>query len=127
MTTPTTLTDNTGAIAPTSNAKTHQYGTGPIVMHYTTEKRPREGAGACGISLWSSHFTSNRARVTCKRCLASLVRRDREFQRKARRQFRDGPARLRSYCAEAAFQELHGRTTFGDATRAIAREEGRAP
>jgi hypothetical protein len=28
---------------------------------------------------------TDRAPVTCKRCLASLVKRDREFQRKARR------------------------------------------
>lgn len=37
---------------------------------------------------WSAHrfaWTCDRAKVTCKRCLASLAKRDREFQNKSRR------------------------------------------
>lgn len=71
------------------------------------------------------------ARVTCKRCLASLAKRDREFQRKARRGLDSAATRLlrdldygdaRQWCAVFA--------VWGDfrdsAARAIAREEGRS-
>ncbi len=48
---------------------------------------PECGAGG-GNRAERTHATNVRARVTCKRCLASLAKRDREFRRKARARFR---------------------------------------
>lgn len=77
---------------------------------------------ACGASSSGIFFCYSEARheVTCKRCLASLAKRDRAFQRKARRMIA-GIAFTKPhnvYAADAAMRE--------DAARAIAREEGRA-
>jgi len=43
-------------------------------------------ATECGAA-YARHRTTDRTAVTCKRCLASLAKRDREFRRKARRRF----------------------------------------
>jgi hypothetical protein len=60
-----------------------------------------------------------RADVTCRRCLKTLARRDREFQRKARSAFKVPP---QTAARKQATRDA-GRT---HAARAIAREEGRA-
>jgi hypothetical protein len=84
---------------------------------------------------WGAHqftWTFDRTAVTCKRCLASLAKRDRAFQRKARRWFGS-----QSQCAhmqrtigrdraEDALHPWRHTSRKADAARAIAREEGRA-
>jgi len=87
--------------------------------HYTGDNQ----FAACGMcAQFATTSTTDRTAITCKRCLASLAKRDREFQRKARAWFAspDSPRRL-------GFGR-RGHTVFGqpeDAARAIAREEGR--
>ena len=73
---------------------------------------------ACGIpaSQRFCYATEGEA-VTCKRCLASLAKRDRKFQGKARGWFGTRPAHHAGMIADR-FRMA--------AARAIAREEGRA-
>lgn len=62
----------------------------------------------------------------CKRCLASLAKRDREFQRKARRWFDSKPAlRIRRKAAQRRLGQphLYPPAPVDLAARAIAREE----
>ena len=60
----------------------------------------------------------------CKRCLASLAKLDREFQRKARCGLRLGK---RAKPSHPGYEAIHSRGWWpNDAARAIAREEGRA-
>jgi hypothetical protein len=62
-----------------------------------------------------------RADVTCKRCLASLAKRDRAFQRKARKhRWLDASGEWRFTPAQRAMR------CACEAARAIAAEEGRA-
>jgi hypothetical protein len=84
--------------------------------HYSTDGRTTT-CGSLPCPWLASEF---RERVNCKRCLASLTKRDREFQRKARKWHgaHVDPAGL-------------GPTWWGQyiyqlSVRAIAREEGRA-
>ena len=71
----------------------------------------------------SSNGTPRRGRV-CKRCLASLAKRDREFRAKARRHLVMGHGRrFDDEQRRAVF--VDGKTDWRDAARAIAREEGR--
>lgn len=89
--------------------------------HYESPSGAMCGAGAGECTM---HIIGDRTAVTCKRCLASLAKRDREFQRKARRHVVMGHGR--SFTDEqrlAVF--VAGRSTWRDAARAIAREEGR--
>jgi hypothetical protein len=79
------------------------------------------GRVACGKSRHVSS-TCNRAQVDCKRCLASLAKRDRAFQRKARQSMK--AIRLRMCCAGLAFRVP--RMPTDAAARAIAAEEWRA-
>lgn len=79
---------------------------------------------ACGTRGHVGIMTTDHQAITCKRCLASLAKRDREFQRKARSRLvsavlvRIGSGhRLRAECHICARR---------DSARAIAREEGRA-
>ncbi len=86
------------------------------------------GAGAHALVLSSGV----RADVTCKRCLASLAKRDREFRRKARRWFaaHTWHAESGNYYVGATFDSARyawGPATFRIAAkRAIAAEEGRS-
>lgn len=64
--------------------------------------------------------SSNRADVTCKRCLASLAKQDREFRAKARSQF----AHTSPPALDPRYR-VGGPLPCFDAARAIAREEGR--
>lgn len=75
---------------------------------------------ACGA--WSEDSTgSGREQVTCKRCLASLARRDREFRAKARRGMTHA-----NYIGVARYFAIHRAEIMkANAARAIAREEGR--
>lgn len=79
-----------------------------VERHYSTDGK----CTPCGTRALFWCASEDRARVTCKRCLASLAKRDRAFQRKARRQF--------------GFPKSRWLTPKDDAARAIAREEGRA-
>jgi len=80
---------------------------------------------ACGATSGGIFFCYSEARheVTCKRCLASLAKRDREFQRKARRRFARTERRWEPY-ARAAIKAQRPKWFAEDAARAIAREEG---
>jgi hypothetical protein len=97
------------------------YGERAVVMHYWPGGEAVHLSTACGASSWVDS-TCNRDHVTCKRCLASLAKRDRAFQRKARKQFgpRDypWPDGGRGYRLTLRFAKR--------AARAIAAEEGRA-
>ena len=100
-----------------SNAKANMLGT---VTHAIERKLRASGEGflsRCGKAARHAATDSARSAVTCRRCLASLAKRDRAFQRKARGWF--GFERLTS-------AERVGRKFFaeGEAARAIAREEG---
>lgn len=80
---------------------------------------------ACGG--WHNDASSDRSRVTCKRCLASLAKRDREFQQKSRAgmthlNYIGWAARQPGVTGEAARK----RNMLRNSVRAIAREEGRA-
>lgn len=80
--------------------------------------------GVCGAC--ARYTTTDRAQVTCKRCLASLAKRDREFQRKARRFLEhdrgEFGARLSAFGFGLGWSGFFREQAF----RAIAREEGRA-
>lgn len=65
-----------------------------------------------------------RSDVTCKRCLASLAKRDREFQRKARRHFREAERGAIQAIGRDRLDELMASMLRASAARAIAREEG---
>lgn len=87
---------------------------------------------ACGA--WSEDSTGpGREQVTCKRCLTSLAKRDREFQKKARRQFsaKNRERQINAYLDSVGIPRWKGVSgdvpwaRKGDAARAIAREEGR--
>jgi hypothetical protein len=83
------------------------------------------GFAVCGASLYVESDPANhdRASVTCKRCLASLAKRDREFRRKARKGlgFTIGYARFASMDrTDRYFAVRAGREAAADA---IAREE----
>jgi hypothetical protein len=72
------------------------------------------------IGDFSRAGSSNREHVTCKRCLASVAKRDREFQRKSRVEM-----------AAIAFTKPHNvyqedREKREDSECAVAREEGRS-
>ena len=113
------------------------------VMYYIGPIAVGEGP-VCG-SRGSGTLATDRARVTCKRCLASLAKHDREFQRKARQQFRPDPRHelhvfrgIDNGRADAARAIAREKTEAGTllgfrqgceahAARAIAREEGRSP
>lgn len=77
----------------------------------------------CGGNSYGYGAVTDRTQVTCKRCLASLAKRDRAFQRKARRWYRSarGSTIDRSMRAYDS-----GRARPRDAARAIAAEEGRS-
>ncbi len=107
------------------------YATDYMSVHFRTKLF----SVACGLGEMP-YMASVRAAVTCKRCLASLAKRDRAFQRKAR-------GTLRRACEREphgwnvyswAFRVLRGvvqgslipLSRSGDAARAIAREEGRS-
>ncbi len=86
--------------------------------HYSPESASCSDPVACGGVGYNFGSVTNRSLVTCKRCLASLAKRDRELQRKARGWFvRTGPAR------DPLMVRLQSAVT---AFRAIAAEEGRA-
>lgn len=70
---------------------------------------------ACGKPV--RHTATARPAVTCKRCLASLAKRDRAFQRKARSWYGARPRRWNGWDPYAARQA---------AARAVAAEEGRS-
>jgi hypothetical protein len=107
-----------------SSAKTYQGDTAPITNHASGAEwhLARCGAGTRG----PVPTMTDRAPVTCKRCLASLAKRDREFRAKARLGLR------RTWLAFALRGEAYrvsgywDRDSAANATRAIAREEGRA-
>jgi hypothetical protein len=93
-----------------------------------------DGDYTCLCGAASYEQTADRSRVTCKRCLASLANRDREFRAKARR----GIGHLALEPRDAAYKRAWrvtnntrivaarlGLCRIGDAARAIAREEGR--
>jgi hypothetical protein len=101
-----------------SNAKTYQGKAESIVVHYTTHRLRLESPVACGVDGWNATSTRKRYRVTCKRCLASLAKRDQAFQRKARVHFGPVPPIF-----TRSVWGLRGRQA---AARAIAAEEGRA-
>ena len=75
--------------------------------------------------------TGDRSSITCKRCIASLAKRDRAFQRKARKgialppyHFPPGVWPSRALPPLAVHHSIRLRE---DAARAIAREEGANP
>lgn len=83
------------------------------------------GAGACNAQRAHDRVASEvRSDATCKRCLASLAKRDRAFQRKARGWYRTARSRAidRSHAAYTS-----GRLTPWTARAAIATEEGDEP
>jgi hypothetical protein len=90
-----------------SNAKANLMGT--VVHVFASRTRDHTVYGVCGAE---ARYTDEHAGgVTCKRCLASLAKRDREFQRKARAQFRaDKLGRQRGW----AFQGM-GKTLLQNA------------
>lgn len=89
-------------------------------MHYIGEDQ----FAACGMwACFATASTTDRALVTCKRCLASLAKRDREFQRKARQYFADRP--LYGDSNTYMVTDFYDVSTAVIAARAIAREEGR--
>jgi hypothetical protein len=85
------------------------------VVHAHYELGAQCGRGRARDGVWSTV----RSDVTCRRCLVSLAKRDREFQRKARSQFKTPP---QTAARKQAMRDA-GRT---HAARAIARDEGRA-
>ena len=96
-----------------------------VITHYET----RPGFALCGKAPGIFVcYSTDRSAVTCKRCLASLAKRDRAFQRKARK----GLERTTYRGASGA---IYIGTTLEsavcskprrDAARAIAREDKRA-
>jgi hypothetical protein len=102
-----------------SNANRNMLGT---ATHYT-ERRGHDAPASLCADTACRHATTDRTRVTCKRCLASLAKRDRAFQRKARRGLRNGNTRISATWDRVSDWPLG---TSEDAARAIAREEGRA-
>jgi hypothetical protein len=72
----------------------------------------------CGA--WSDACSTDRTAVTCKRCLASLAKRDREFQRKARNEL------VAHWFTQPHNVYRDAEAARDDADRAIAREEGRS-
>jgi hypothetical protein len=97
-------------------------------VHVFFENDPH-GPTACGGLSYGFGATTDRSEVTCKRCLASLAKRDREFQRKARRWwgFPAGRVIERAIYMRSADWPLTSWKGRENAARAIAREEGRAP
>ncbi len=81
----------------------------------------------CGADAHALVLSSEvRADVTCKRCLASLAKRDREFRRKARKGFRRV---LHAFAMRGEAFRVSGyytRDTAATAARAIAAEESRS-
>ncbi len=88
----------------------------------------------CGAAYYDK--ADSREFVTCKRCLASLAKRDRAFQRKARATFARNCTKTwrranrgRAMCGlgfEHWTAVKKGGSRIDDAVHAIAREEGRA-
>jgi hypothetical protein len=107
-----------------SNAKTYQGKAESIVVHYTTARLRLVAPVAGGADGWNATSARNRSRVTCKRCLATLATQGRAFQRKASGWF--APAVKQARALYAAWPGGHVRAQREVATRAIAREEGRA-
>ena len=90
---------------------------------------------ACGHTGYGYGAVTDRSAVTCKRCLASLAKRDREFQRKARKWWKPptGPVATRPWERNGWIMQTRlpswPYTIWkfqADSARAIAREEGRA-
>ena len=83
------------------------------------------GAAACGNARKLDRVSSEvRSDVTCKRCLASLAKADREFRAKSRRFVTRGNPR--SLTERLAWSEVYRRAGRESAARAIAAEEGRS-
>ncbi len=96
--------------------------------HYITEHQDITAPTACGGTGYNFGAVTDRSLVTCKRCLASLAKRDRAFQRKARGWF--GGQRQKRHLESVlglfgAYAELAWGRSNGSyyAARAIAREE----
>ena len=88
-----------------------------LVMHQT----------ACGQSGMSVLTDGGGLALDCKRCLASLAKRDRAFQRKARGWFaRRAVLSAMAPRTRRAYASDRWRDASLNAARAIAREEGRA-
>lgn len=100
---------------------TRNYAT-DYVVHADYTLGAQCGRGRAHDGVWSTV----RSDVTCKRCLASLAKRDRAFQRKARKGI--GRISLEHVYINAVrlVAARAGLVRAGDAARAIAREEGRA-
>jgi hypothetical protein len=117
-----------------SNARANMLGT---VTHSIERKLRATGEGFLGhCGAVARHASTDRAAVTCKRCLASLAKRDRAFQRKARGYIGGFASGVRGR-ADDQHALWHHRDTIGtrahalhvvqqaNAACAIAREEGR--
>lgn len=80
-----------------------------------------DGRTPCGRQDFAAIASELRADVTCRRCLASLAKRDKAFQAKARGQFAPFFRNMSSYRFKYGWTAEHAQR----AARAIAREEGR--
>jgi hypothetical protein len=69
--------------------------------------------------------SDDRVLVTCKRCLASLAKRDREFRAKAAQWLEPVKSFRRLAHLDQQESVLRGRGRMSDTAAAIAREEGR--
>jgi hypothetical protein len=98
--------------------------------HYLSEHSDITDPVACGGRGYNFGSVTDRARVTCKRCLASVAKRDRAFQRKARKGIALPPYHFpRGVWPGPRLPPLavhHAIRLREDSARAIAREEGRA-
>lgn len=101
------------------------------LVHYVDD-----GRTPCGRPDFAAIASELRSDVTCRRCLASLAKRDREFRAKARRWFGDAGSDLafgfdrpeclsEPFCACGRVISRCDSSRRGCAARAIAREEGR--
>ena len=100
------------------------YGKREATMHSVARG---EAKGECGTWTHATDRTEDRVRVTCRRCLASLAKRDREFRAKARRGLRVVRERLeRAWFRDPSrwYGILAIPHPARDAAAAIAREEG---
>jgi hypothetical protein len=97
-----------------------------------------DGSRICGTTVRTVDSdggeTTERSEVTCRRCLASLAKRDRELRNKARRWW--APLRGSSFRVRHHGWDIYVRTPewpvtewkmMNNAEGAIAAEEGRAP
>ncbi len=108
-----------------------------IHIDFDTKRRTNGGIGACGAFAdvtyppqgFREALLPHRGcpHYMCKRCLASLAKRDRAFQRKARRRFsRRATLAAMAPRTRRAYASDRWRDPALRAASAIAREEGRA-